>query len=88
MAFSRARARTARRLCRGPGPGHPLPTWADLGPIIASHSSGSNGYALLPIEQNWHLGETLAPTNPHARSLFRALHRRKGATAGPAMGGG
>jgi hypothetical protein len=85
--FSR-RSAHARRPRHGSGPGFYFPTWANLGLVIASRSSRIDGCALLPAEQNQHSGETLVPTNPHSRSLFRAPHRSIGVTTGPAMGGG
>jgi hypothetical protein len=70
MAFSRARVCTACRPRRGPGSGFYFPTWADLGPIITSRSSGSDGCTLLPAEQNWHSGQN---PSAHQSSLPLSL---------------
>jgi hypothetical protein len=70
MAFSRARVCTACRPRRGLGSGFYFPTWADLGPIITSRSSGSDGCTLLPAEQNWHSGQN---PSAHQSSLPLSL---------------
>jgi hypothetical protein len=57
MNFSRVGVCTARRPCHGPGLGFYFPTWADLGLVIASRSSGIDGCALLPADQNRHSGQ-------------------------------
>jgi hypothetical protein len=64
MAFSHAVGRTTCRPRRGPGPGFYFLTMADLGPVIASRSSGIDGCTLLSADQNGRSGQN--PSTRHS----------------------